>query len=66
MTVRIDSDKATYSASVVLRTISGISFEVHLIGQPANLTTYPILDLAVSESSGAVSLFHVPAKSASV
>ncbi len=63
--VRSDSDRATYSASVVLRTISWISREAQVIGQPANLMMYPRCDRVVSESSPAVSRFHVPAKSAS-
>jgi len=65
MTVRRDSDRATYSASVVLRTISEIRREAQVIGQPANLIMYPRRDRAVSESSPTVSRFHVPAKSAS-
>ena len=65
MTVRSDSDSETYSASVVLSTISDISLDVHVNGHPANVTRYPIRERAVSESSGAVSGSQVPAKSAS-
>ena len=65
MTCRSASDKQQYSASVVLRQISRIRRDAHNIGQPASRIRYPARDCAVAGSFSGVSLFQVPAKSAS-
>ncbi len=64
-TSRVAVDKAIYSASVENRAISVWSLDIQIIGQLANMNTYPVLDLAVSGLSAASCLFHSPAWEAS-
>ena len=64
----VADDSAITSASVDDRAMTDCSFDAQMIGQPAYLITYPVLDLAKYESSGsaaAASLSQSPAKFAS-
>lgn len=51
--MRSSSDRATYLASVVLRTISGINFDVHVIGQPAKFT------MSNKEQAGSSNIYEI-------
>ena len=59
-----DCDKAMYSLSVVDRLISVWSFDIHIIGQLAYFTTYPVLE-NTEVGSSLHDLFHYPANEAS-
>jgi hypothetical protein len=65
MTAQREVLRAMYSGLVVDRGISVCSFDCHTKGQPAKVSTYPDLDLAVSILYLASSLCQFPAKSAS-
>ena len=58
------ADKAWYSASIVDRAIVVCSLDTHSRGHPANVMTYPVLDLAQTGSCES-SLPYNPAKSES-
>ena len=39
-----DEERAIYDASVLLSAIKGCILDDHIIGQPANMMTYPVLE----------------------
>ena len=61
----IDCDRETYAAYVLDNTIIVCSFDFYVSNQLANRITYPVRDLAVSESCSASLRIQEPEKSAS-
>ena len=57
-------ENATYSLSVVDKVISDWSFDAQIIGQFANIMTYPVRE-NTDDASSLQLVFHSPAKDAS-